>query len=299
MKRWFVILVATSCSLLGAVPALATQPGTNGKIAFWAFNRGKVQAVEPDGTGRILIADNTAGPAPAWSPDGSEIAYVSSAPRQDQSLMVAGADGSNPTEVVGAADGVGWMVTPSWSADGTQIAVIAHLKGSKGGHVTIVDVATGAETQIGPDTLTRYDGLDWSPTGTIAFLTGYTSDLFTMQPDGTGQTQIKGHYLFSPSWSPDGTRLAACRWGGKHRTDLMTMNPDGSGRAWITDTPHRWEWTPAWSPDGMMIAFSRTQTGSDTANDDIWVAAADGSGAHQITDTAHLDEFELDWQPLP
>ncbi len=299
MKRQVLVLVAASCLLLSLTPARATQPGTNGKIAFWVFNEGKTQAVEPDGTGRILIANDTYVAAPAWSPDGSKIAYVASPQVPGRSLTVANADGTDPIEVVGPADGVGWMVTPSWSADGTKIAVIAHLEGTKGGYVTIVDVATGAMTQIGPSTLTTYNGLDWSSTGTIAFLAGYTSDLFTIQPDGTGLNQIKGRYLFSPSWSPDGTRLAICHYVGRNRTDVMTMNPDGSSRQWITHTPNRWEWTPAWSPDGTMIAFSRTQTSDDTAYDDIWIAGTDGSGAHRITDTPHLDEFELDWQPLP
>ena len=303
--------VALTVGVLASVsvqaPALATHPGTNGKIAFWVFNKGQVKAVEPDGSGRILIAGDSlvagSGPFrdPAWSPDGTQIAYVA-----NKSLMVASADGTNATEIAGSGSGVefGWLVSPSWSGDGTQIAVLSHIKGTEGGRVTIVSVADGSLTQIGPHKATDYNGLDWSPTGSIAFLTGFSSTLHLIQPDGSGSSVIDGNYLFDPSWSPDGSRLAVSRYlgrvqGGRQRTDIMTMDADGSGRQWVTSTPKRWEWTPAFSPDGSMIAYSRTQTRDDLAFDDIWMVGVDGSGAHRITDTPNIDEFGLDWQPLP
>ena len=303
MKRWSAsrhgVGLALTLGLLGSMtvqaPASATHPGANGKIAFWVFNAGRIQAVEPDGSSRSLIAGGHGSfQAPAWSPDGTQIAYSSGGER----LVVADADGSNAKRIVGPDDGIKWLVSPSWSDDGTQIAALCHVKGSKGGRVTIITLADGTFTQIGPRSIIPFDGLDWSPTGTIAFMTGYSAKLHMIQPDGSGSDTVHGTYLFDPSWSPDGSRLAVAHYLDTGRTDIVTMDPDGSHRVRVTSTPGRWEWTPAWSPDGTMIAFSRTQTSDDSAPDDVWVAAADGSGVQQIVDTPKRDEFSLDWQPI-
>ena len=75
-------------------PALATHAGTNGKIAFWQFNNGQIKSIEADGSGRSLIAGGPIDASgPAWSPDGSQIAYASG----PDSLVVANADGTNPS----------------------------------------------------------------------------------------------------------------------------------------------------------------------------------------------------------
>ena len=97
MKRaWFGALVATFAA---AVPAQATFPGENGRIAYtWsrggeAFESGPrprlvgIVSARLDGTGRMLVARG--GSQPAYSPDGRLIAFL-----RAQRLWVARADGS-------------------------------------------------------------------------------------------------------------------------------------------------------------------------------------------------------------
>src|SRR5713226_4282001 len=77
--------------------------------------------------------------------------------------------------------------------------------------------------------------------GKIAFSTDFGPDpqIFTVNPDGSGQTQITsdadGHAT-NPDWSPDGSKIvfqgdATGAW------EIYVMNPDGSDREQLTVEP--------------------------------------------------------------
>jgi len=61
------------------VPVGAAFPGANGLIAFARVNSGADQGIwvmNPDGTGQVrLTTNNSSEGAPAWSPDGTKIAF--------------------------------------------------------------------------------------------------------------------------------------------------------------------------------------------------------------------------------
>lgn len=64
----------------------------------------------------------------------------------------------------------------------------------------------------------------------------------------------------TPSWSPDGTRLAFTSYRGNGAPALWTMRADGSDVRQITTVPDSGEvgdHFPAWSPDGTLLAFQR------------------------------------------
>jgi hypothetical protein len=61
--------------LLAAPPAHATFPGANGKIAF--VRAGDIWTMNPDGTNQVnLTNDSAAQRSPAWSADGSKLAFT-------------------------------------------------------------------------------------------------------------------------------------------------------------------------------------------------------------------------------
>lgn len=74
-----------------------------------------IYTVKPDGSGRRLLLRN--GADPAWSPDGSKLAYIASGSRSE--LVVAGANGGNPRLVTASP---GTLARPAWSRDGKLIA---------------------------------------------------------------------------------------------------------------------------------------------------------------------------------
>lgn len=75
----------------------------------------------------------------------------------------------------------------------------------------------------------------------------------------------------SPSFSPDGTRLAFVRESGGN-ADIYVANADGSRARRLTRTAGG-DYNPAWSPDGTQIAFASNRGGLFK----IYVMRADGS----------------------
>ena len=81
--------------------------------------------MNPDGTGQTRITNNPAADGfPAWSPDGTKIAFVRGDLRNPSTfeIYVMNANGSNQTRLTndGVIDGV-----PAWSPDGTKIVFMS------------------------------------------------------------------------------------------------------------------------------------------------------------------------------
>ena len=295
-------------ALAAAASAHAAYPGGNGKIAFTSNLGGlsiSFSTVDPDGTRRTRIA--APGDDPAWSPDGTRIAYtVPGTLSQGPQLAIVDADGTGKVLPTDTADNES---QPSWSPDGEKIAVTRFLPevGSFGAfEIFVMNVDGSGQARL---TDSRADGLGlhatepaWSPDGgkiaftrTIAEAGNVDEEIYVINADGTGLTRLTenpsdGFTLsndLSPAWSPDGTELVfSSRRDGRY--GVHVMDADGGGVRRLLDAPQAS--FPAWSPDGTRIAFA---TGGG-----IRTIGVDGNDPAGVTDSPEVTELDPDWQPV-
>lgn len=222
--------------------ALLAVLAGNGLLAFGqtAATPPAVDVFDP-ATG--MVRQLAAGGEPAWSPDGSKLAYV-----RDGEVYVANADGGGETAV-----GAGHY--PSWSPDGSALAV---SRGDGFGilQVFVLHVSDGSATQL---TFGTANALlpAWSPAGTsIVFDTQSSLDAVPPQGGSTTAIPLPVQVAGGVAWSADGARFAFVGANGQ----VWLANADGSSAHQLTytltgaeSTPER----PAWSPDGGQIAWTQ------------------------------------------
>jgi TolB protein len=191
--------------------------------------------------------------SPAWSPDGTRIAFVrwiGDAP----DIFAVGADGSN---LVRLTDNPGQDFEPTWSPDGTLIAFVSERDGISAAYIMDAD---GANQRPFPGLPDGVASLDWSPDGSrVVFdrIVDYHYRLFVLELL-TGEVRELDQVAGSkPCWSPDGQWIA---FAGDAQIGIV--RPDGSGLRWLTtQTGHNAH--PTWSPDGTRIAYQSDDLGRD------------------------------------
>jgi Tol biopolymer transport system component len=110
----------------------------------------------------------------------------------------------------------------------------------------------------------------WSPDGTkLAFL---DFGVTVMNADGSGRRRLHGGGLDRrPVWSPDGTRLAFGSGSSGANGSLMVVDVASGDARVVVPTGVQLDWLPSWSPDGTKLAFTE---GTEV---DLAIVRADGS----------------------
>jgi uncharacterized repeat protein (TIGR01451 family) len=126
--------------------------------------------------------------------------------------------------------------------------------------------------------------------GKIAFDTSRDGDsqVYTMNPDGALQTRITATNGQTPSWSPNGTKIAFILTSGSE--EVYTINADGTGLTRLTNNGDT-ERTPKWSPNSTKIMFTR-----NLGTEQIFTINTDGTQEARITNNAFNDASPV-WSP--
>src|SRR5436853_386165 len=116
------VAVYLAVALVVASSSFAS-PGQNGKVAFSSFREGNFEtyAMNANGTGQVNLTNTPAAAdqKPAWSPDGTKIAFWSDRDAGNEEIYVMNADGSNPVDLTNDPN---TDFQPAWSPDGSKIA---------------------------------------------------------------------------------------------------------------------------------------------------------------------------------
>jgi hypothetical protein len=105
------------------------------------------------------------------------------------------------------------------------------------------------------------------------------AEIFAIRPDGKVKQLTDNKAMdTTPSWSPDGSRIAyASNQNGNF--EIYVMDADGGNVNRLTDTKGD-DFSPTWSPDSRRIAYA----GNEDGDFDIHVMPADGGTARALTD---------------
>lgn len=165
-------------------------------IAFHSIVDGnfEIYVIRPDGTDLTRVTDYAGlDQYPEWSPNGKQLAI-----RRDTDIYVIDLDGSNPIQLTAGNPGFNQMA--SWSPNGKNLAFLSTREGY--GSVFVMDIDGSNQVNLTP----KPDEVPasawgsrapaWSRNGQFIYFTGrrpetsVTENVFVMNADGTGVTQL-------------------------------------------------------------------------------------------------------------
>lgn len=264
MSLGLVMLGGSVRSVLAAAPDTAFKNVATGHLMYMPFTQFRasqdIYTVNADGTGLTALTTTPEIECyPAWSPDGSKIAF---AKRKGGHFVISvmNADGTNvhdlfDPDLTRSIDHI--ECTPAWSPDGAHIAFTSSRDGNL--EVYVMD-ADGSN----PRNLTNNPAADgfpaWSPDGSeIAFTSDRDGHMQTYACDLDGENIRRitddQDEDFAPSWSPDGKKLLVTTKNAKRelRIDMVDVDKPGAEKTAVGPANACFA---SWARDGRHVALT-------------------------------------------
>jgi Tol biopolymer transport system component len=179
---------------------------------------------------------------PAWSPDSSEIAYISvRAQPKDSSIYIFNVAKQQETKLklvtpvdfsykpdknkIALTD----AFAPSWSPDGKYLLAFGGLAGLKK-TMLLISLNDGSAKVFLQDSSLIATSAIWSPDGSKVLVTVLEAMGLSIQiadPEGQIVFALNPSLFFFPAWSPDGKQIAFTILGD-YAAPIGVMNADGS-----------------------------------------------------------------------
>jgi len=300
------LIVSCSTSTVDLTDQLSSQPApgiifTSDRTENW-----DIFLIQADGSGLTQLTDFEGVDAdPAWSPDGSQIAFRSRR-HGSSDIFIMNPDGSNPINLINDPQAsLDDEFAPQWHPDGETFSLYTDRYSPRGSCLAGFHQIALLLQEAGEYRVDLFDTIpgeqyasSWSPDGRYLVFNSACSQgefqlfLYDMQSgETTGLTSESASHSH-PAWSNDGHFLAFTKHVNGNN-DIFLLDLNTNQQVQLTDHPSN-DTMPTWSPDGTQIAFVSNRDG----NKDIYIM--DVAGGELVNLTNHpADDWYPSWSPVP
>ncbi len=222
--------------------------------------------------------------SPAWSPDGSELAYVSF--EKNTSAIYVQNIFTGAKRLISAREGINGA--PAWSPDGSHIAMSLSINGNP--EIYTINAKNGTLKQI-----TDSSAIDTEPTWSGADTLIFTSDrggqpqLYRTSANGGGAQRITFDGKYNSAADIANKKIAFIT-GNRGAFHVAIRSLSGSGKDLLSNG--RLDESPTLAPNGAMVAYTTLRNGQNT----LAVVSDNGKSRQFLTSPAG-DVREPAWSP--